>query len=105
MAAEQVAGQRSSEISQDIAKTRVSSWNYKKLERFDEARAEQRKNNCSSKPQAVQAQTRADGNKEEDVQEQIDGGSLPTLQAPEGGLFGARRWSQRESGDCNQAGE
>jgi hypothetical protein len=105
VAAEQVADQRSAEISKDVAKTRVSSWNYKKLERFDEARAEQRKNNCSSKTEAVQAQTRAEWNKQEDVQEQIDGGSLPTLQAPERGLFGARRWSQRNSGDCNQARE
>ena len=105
MAPEQVAGQRSSEIGQDVAKTRVSPRNHKELERFDEARAEQRKKNRSSKTGPVQAQTRAEWDKEEDVQQQIDGGSLPTLQTPEGDLFGARRWSEGDNGDCNQTSQ
>ena len=103
MAAEQVAGQRSSEIGQNVAKARVSSWNYKKLERFDKARAKQRKSNCSPKTESVQPETCADWDKEKDVQEQIDGGSFSTLQTPEGDLFGAPRWSEGDNGDSNQA--
>ena len=105
VAAERVAGQRSSEISQNVAKTRVSSWTHKKLERFDEARAEQRKNNCSSKTEAARAQTRTEWDKEEDVQQQIDGGSLATPQTPEGDRFSARGRSEGYNGHRNQAGQ
>ena len=105
MACEQVAGQRSCEIGQDVAKTRVSPWNRKELNGFDEAGAGQRNKSSTSKTNTVQTQAGPDWDEEDDIQQQIHRWSLATLQTPERKRFVVRRWSKGETSDCNQTGQ
>jgi hypothetical protein len=75
------------------------------LQRFDEAGAGQREKGRASKTCPVQTQRRAERDEEEDVQDQIDGRSLATLQTPERNLRDTLRRSEGENGDCNQTGK